>query len=430
MHLLLWALVLVLLIRYAGQRSWLWVLAGTGFLTGALSPMWQYWTSLPSAIPLAQMGNELFMHALLTLAMVGGAVLVPAAKQSDHTETVPTPKGMWYFLAMVACLMVVILELMYSAGSWKIIGPGGPSLYFLVHKFTPAKLLADTLVMLLTLAPLAGVRFRQLTLVLVPFVALIVAEGIRYRLLLLGLGYAWLYLPHDWSGMTQAHRFRFVLASLVLLFAFQLWGANRWAIANKQWQYLTLNPVANGAAPWVEFQQLETGRKVMAFKAVNGIPPDQGQYLWQYSLVRFTPAWLQTHLGLDQPLPNDEVLAKPAKLYSPALNHLIQGANEGAFRKGGPAYGWQQELFLSLGAWAIIVSFLLGMIWQRMVTVLSTWSRFTAALATAASVGIAYQWSTRGYLPQQLELAWVMVMPPLVLWAALELLVARKQSAS
>ena len=311
--------------------------------------------------------------------------------------------------------LLVLAELVYSSGGLAFLNPwSGVSIFHQVHKISGIKSLADTLMILLMIAPISGVPRRWLGVFAVVFVSLALVEGVRYRVVILFLGWFILYGPKYWQWARPRVRVGLVMAVLAIGLMAQLWSANRWAIANKQYQYLSLNPVANGGGPISEFSQTYVGGAVLAFSNEQHLGLDYGATSLGFVGIRFLPKPLLGAMGLTA----TEGSLSGKKPFPPMLNRVVHATSaSGEYRKGVPAYGAMQEVFLSFGWWSVVVWLLVGLGFG-LLGGLMRWILGSGSLAQhyIQAIGIAFwfQWITRGYLPQQVELLLFLTLPCVV----------------
>ncbi len=311
--------------------------------------------------------------------------------------------------------LMVLAELVYSSGGLSFLNPwSGVSIFHQVHKISGIKSLGDTLMILLMIAPSVGVGRRWLGMFALVFVSLAMVEGVRYRVVILFLGWLILYVPKYWQLARPRVRVGLVMAVLAIGLTAQLWSANRWAIAKKQYQYLTLNPIDNGGGPISEFSQTYVGASVLAFSNQQQLGPDNGATSFGFIGIRFLPKQLLAKLDLTA-LDRGSSDKKP---FPPMLHRVVHATSEsGEYRKGVPAYGAMQEIFLAFGFWSGLVWVLVGICCGLLGGLM--W-RFLGSGSLAQNyiqaIGIAFwfQWITRGYLPQQAELLLFLTLPPVV----------------
>ncbi len=310
--------------------------------------------------------------------------------------------------------LLVLAELVYSSGGLSFLNPwSGVSIFHQVHKISGIKSLADTLMILLMIAPSVGVGRRWLGVFALFFVTLAMVEGVRYRVVILFLGWLILYGPKYWQLARPRVRVGLVMAVLTLSLMAQLWSANRWAIANKQYQYLTLKPIANGGGPIAEFSQTYVGAAVLAFSNQQYLGPDYGATSLGFIGIRLMPKPLLAMLGIIDP---DQV--RPGKKpFPPILVRVVHATSAaGAYRSGVPAYGAVQEVFLSFGWWSGPVWVIIGIscaFFGRLMRSVLGQVDFSGYYLQALAFAFWFQWITRGYLPQQAELLLFLCLPSL-----------------
>lgn len=393
-----------------------WKQRNTGSPNGLGVTLWLLWGLLHVVAPASQsldgtLRADAAWSTLLAFASAGlvvGSLGYAAGANvrlrpfSGSQSLIGWPSPRYYAWLVGALLFLVWGETVYSYLVARQHYGAEASFYRLLHLNSGIKSLADSLILLLILAPKAGLSWRKTILLFLPLLVLALVEGIRYRPVLVVLGWVVFYAPGWWQATDQKQRVRASILVLSVILIVQLWSANRWAIARQEWTYLTLNPAANGASPTLEYQMLHTGATVLTFQADNHIGPDYGRWWAEYSLVRFMPRWL---LNQVQPLPTEGRGLQPSmKPLSPQLSLVTMATVGTKYKDGVPAYGCWQEWFLSFGWWGLWIPLAIGFLLGQ----LASWKGdglLNVGLQILALI-VGYQWFTRGYLPQQLELTW------------------------
>jgi len=308
---------------------------------------------------------------------------------------------------ILGILVLAYLETAFTTKSLGFINPLDKTIFYHSHhSIIIVKGLLDFCILLLALAPLFKVNKYYLLLLTSLFTYYTLLEGIRYRLFVLALCWVIMYFPYYWT--TTRNKLIIMVGLVLLPLSFQLWSANRWAIANKAYEYLTLFPFANGANPLLEFNQTEIGAKTLAFSLDNKIGPDYGTSTLGFIAIRFTPKPVFDWFGLL----SKDVKGRLQKPFPPLLTRLIQGSTNGYYYKGAPAYGAFQELFLAFGWVSCLIWCAIGwMIGFSQRVINQYFAPWFKQAFWATSIIWWYQWITRGYFPQQAELAVDLVFP-------------------
>lgn len=258
--------------------------------------------------------------------------------------------------------------------------------------------LSDSLAAMPTLALGAGLLPLQVAAMVLLALPWLVLSGQRYRFLILLGGLLFFALRRH--GLNRAWLRRWWPALLVGLLAFQFYNVNRWAIGLRKFDQISLDLVT--PLPRIVMSETDNARLFMAclrYKELHSVGPDYGRSMFGFIAVRLTPARF---------FPNQEKpLAPNLQLQSKAIIE-----KEGAY--GHPAISFYDELYLSFG-WPGMV---LGMTaLALLLTCLpapgaSAWGDAVTGLAMV----FTYQLLTRGYFPQQVELAAYMALPAGLLW--------------
>lgn len=318
--------------------------------------------------------------------------------------------------------MLVLYGLLLSAKGLSVINPfNGQRGYHGNDILTAgANSWATLMLVPLLIMPHLKVRWSMQAMLFAAYCYYHLLTGSRYRIILLLIGITLLYLWPQFKQLKATKKARWIASAVIVCYALMLWSANRWAIANKRYEYLTANPVANGASLFAEFNQPQVAAQVLAFSQQNGLGPDYGATMFGHLFYKSLPKQMLDLFGLV----GQDALGATAKIYPPMLQRLNL-ANGGYYYRGMPAYGGLHEVFLSFGWWSVGVLFILGILAARLLKLFASlliMKRLPAPVLPTLLVIWSFQWLTRGYFPQQLELAWLLILPLLAAELAIRFL--------
>lgn len=231
----------------------------------------------------------------------------------------------------------------------------------------------------------------------VPLLVFFALTGWRYRVVLTLAVLVW----DAWLFWPQTRARRWAAAALVLLATVGVpWlTVNRWYLGKRQFDQMQWSLSGfNYHTLLTELNTSQTFLALLKYKDEQDLGPDWGQSMLGHIVVRAMPSsWF----------PNAQ------KPLAPNLQ-LIQEAVPRPNPRGFPAVGLIEEWYLSFGYSGVLLGMAaLGWLMTRLPDPRrSPWNR-----AVIACLGIvAYQWISRGYLPQQVELAVVLSLPFWILY--------------
>lgn len=225
---------------------------------------------------------------------------------------------------------------------------------------------------------------------------LAVFSGWRYRLVLPLLAVWHHYVAQRGWAFKKAG----FVSALIVVFVCLL-TMNRWALAHKDWSALTLNPKQLFTETPIlnEFTQIKVFSLLLKDRAENGEYYFSGCTFHQDIWVRIKPK--SSFEGDKKPL-------------SAWLNKVLAVTQSQKAKDGLPAPGMAEEYFFAFGPWGYpFLLFALGVF-------LSGFPVFNQSRPFCNAIGLTmgtlvFQAITRGYTPQQVELA-VFLGVPLVLF--------------
>lgn len=231
--------------------------------------------------------------------------------------------------------------------------------------------------------------------------------GWRFRIFVSALGVALVYLYMQPAQFYK--RLAVVVLALGLMLSFIT--LNRMAVAKRMFDVVEWNPLRfNIELLCNEMGNSRTFKAMLHYRKTHEVPLDGGMSMIGYIFVKFLPASL--YPNGEKPL---APLLKQVKVWIPA------GAVD---YNPNPAISNVDEVYFSFGLpGCIIFMWLLGFFiaWVEHMRAVQGLKIYLYAVF----VGFLYQWITRGYLPQQVQLLFFMLIPWWLEWAYLKYGVGR-----
>jgi hypothetical protein len=223
-------------------------------------------------------------------------------------------------------------------------------------------------------------------------------SGWRFRIFLTLFGIAVIYLQ---STPEQFYK-RLLIALLGLTLTLSYLTLNRMAVAKRMFDVVEWNALAfNLDLLCNETGNSRTAKAMMRYRAENNLPLDGGMSMIGYIFVKLMPASLY---------PNQE------KPIAPLLRQVKAWIPEGAVDYNpNPAISNMDEIYFSFGLPGLIFFMSLMAIGLAIVEHARMQMHLKPYLYVLF-LGFLYQWITRGYLPQQVQLLFFLLLPFWVEW--------------
>lgn len=239
-------------------------------------------------------------------------------------------------------------------------------------------------------------KWALLTAVLLCF-CIFVFAGLRYRVIMVLIGMLTSYFITMPKNAT--HYRKAALVCLLFVIGLQYLTINRWAIARRQFSYLTFNLFQfNNQTLLTETNNSQTFFCMLRYNHLQNLGPDYGESMFKFVLIRALPK---------------NLFENGKKPVAPLLQRLVPATNPPNPERGLPAYSNIDEYYLSFGWPGVVIGMaLLAYLLARM----PNYKQGLAAKAWQVLVtAFLFQLITRGYFPQQMELFVFLLLPLLAI---------------
>jgi len=305
----------------------------------------------------------------------------------------PFVKRHIFFLIFSICMTGILLDIYLFATMypWEFFNPFLADVTGIIFLYPPViaafNSLSDTLMVVLLLA-VAGYKIKGIlrySIIIISVYTLFML-GFRYQLFLVVLA----VILHFILGISWNLKRTIQVCAIggLVIYLAVFMTLNRWAIGHKDYGSITFNPTELPISQFLlETGNCQTDAALMKYMVNHNIPHDKGLSSIGYSVLRFVPAYLFPEHK--KPLP-------------PVFHDMMQAVNSKTLNGYG-ALSLPMEYWYAFGTWGMVaVMLIIGMLLALIPIPAQKNSLY--AYVYCLSITMLYQWITRGYTPQQVEL--------------------------